>query len=172
MKNSFFLNTIFCLAAAQTTAQNNIEYTQTDLDYANTTVVFKTGNADDLAVLDQLNDDFGMSDVIRIRTAPTKTIEPTVSPKPKILAKNLPARPVGNMVSKIAVAPKKVAATKPSPVAPEVLKEAKIVSVSARTKIVSVKKTTKSPRKTGKLRAFSAKKYRQKGKQQYICYKF
>ncbi len=173
MKNSFCLPAIFCLSAVLLTAQDNIEYTQTDDDYANTTVVFKTGNADDLAVLDQLDADFGMGDVVRIRVAPPKTAASLVSPKPKTATDNLSARSMAIAVATSTVEPQNIAAATPPTVAPaSVLKTVKTVPFAPRTKSVLVKRHTKSPRKSWILRLFSEEKYQQKGKQQYACYKF
>lgn len=72
--------TALLLANTALSAQN-IKETVTDEKYANTTIVYKKGNANDAEILSQLNDSYGMSDVVRIAVAPPK---PAVAPVAKI----------------------------------------------------------------------------------------
>ncbi|MCB0543346.1 MAG: OmpA family protein [Saprospiraceae bacterium] len=66
-----FLAFPLLLSAVCLNAQNEIKYTETDEKYGNTTVVYTDGkNADDAAILSQLDDTYGIGDVIRITTAP------------------------------------------------------------------------------------------------------
>lgn len=69
------------LLASTTLSAQNIKETVTDEKYANTTIVYKKGNANDAEILSQLNDSYGMSDVVRIAVAPPK---PAVAPVTKI----------------------------------------------------------------------------------------
>ncbi len=70
-KNRFALLSL--LFATTLTAQNQIQYTQTDEKHGNTTVVYtKDSNYNDQAILDQLDDSYGVGDVVRIAVAPPK----------------------------------------------------------------------------------------------------
>lgn len=69
------------LSGAEAFAQKNIQSTATDEKFANTTIVYKKGDANDAEILSQLNNSYGMSDVVRIAVAPPK---PAVVPVAKI----------------------------------------------------------------------------------------
>lgn len=62
------------VAIASLSAQKNIQETVTDEKFSNRTIVYKKGNADDAEILAQLNDSYGMSDVVRIAVAPPKPV--------------------------------------------------------------------------------------------------
>ncbi|GAB4498828.1 MAG: hypothetical protein OHK0019_34850 [Saprospiraceae bacterium] len=67
-KNTFALPLLFITTAL--TAQNEIHSTATDYKYGNTTVVYtKDSNYNDEAILSQLNDDYGVGDIVRITVA-------------------------------------------------------------------------------------------------------
>jgi outer membrane protein OmpA-like peptidoglycan-associated protein len=67
-KNAFSL-TLLCAATALS-AQNEIHSTATDVKYGNTTVVYtKDSNYNDQAILAQLDDSYGVGDVVRITVA-------------------------------------------------------------------------------------------------------
>lgn len=69
LKNRFTL--LFVFAAAALMAQNEIQYTQTDEKHGNTTVVYtKDTNYKDMDILAQLDDSYGVGDVVRIAVAP------------------------------------------------------------------------------------------------------
>ena len=71
LKNRFALPFLF--AAAALTAQNDIQYTQTDEKHGNTTVVYaKSASYNDMAILSQLDNSYGVGDVVRIAVAPPK----------------------------------------------------------------------------------------------------
>lgn len=116
------------LLAGTTLSAQNIKETVTDEKYANTTIVYKKGNANDAEILGQLNGSYGMSDVVRIAVAPPK---PAAIPVAKI-EKPTAAATVHTVKSNAMVAPKitvtqpvataqtaKVAAAKPMPPAPQ-----------------------------------------------------
>lgn len=68
-----FKNTLaltFLFAATALTAQNEIHSTATDYKYGNTTVVYtKSSNYNDQAILSQLDNSYGVGDVVRIAVA-------------------------------------------------------------------------------------------------------
>lgn len=67
-KTHFALSLLF--AATALTAQNEIHSTATDVKYGNTTVVYaKSTNYNDQAILSQLDDTYGVGDVVRIAVA-------------------------------------------------------------------------------------------------------
>jgi outer membrane protein OmpA-like peptidoglycan-associated protein len=71
LKNRFALPLMF--AATAISAQNEIQYTQTDEKHGNTTVVYtKSANYNDMSILSQLDDSYGVGDVVRIAVAPPK----------------------------------------------------------------------------------------------------
>ncbi len=103
-KNLFALALLFTATAVS--AQNKIHSTQTDEKHGNTTVVFtKDTNYNDADILAQLDDSYGIGDVVRIAVAEPK------SNNSEMLASNDPAV--------MFAAPKSVQAT-----APRVVKEA------------------------------------------------
>ncbi len=62
------------LVATTATAQNEIHSTQTDEKYGNTTIIYTKGKAaDDSAILAQLDNSYGIGDVIRITEATPAT---------------------------------------------------------------------------------------------------
>lgn len=107
------------LSGAEAFAQKNIQSTATDEKFANTTIVYKKGDANDAEILSQLNNSYGMSDVVRIAVAPPKPavvpvakIEKSVS-VPAAVASNKPATPAQAKTSEpVAVHP--VAAALPA----------------------------------------------------------
>jgi len=118
------------LATATLSAQN-IKETVTDEKYANTTIVYKKGNANDAEILGQLNGSYGMSDVVRIAVAPPKptaipvakiekpstvaavpTVKPNATPAPKVTVAQPSATVVTPPVATVAKAP-----TAPKPAA-------------------------------------------------------
>ena len=67
-KNTFALPLLFTAAAV--TAQNEIHSTATDYKYGNTTVVYtKDSNYNNQAILSQLDNSYGVGDVVRIAVA-------------------------------------------------------------------------------------------------------
>ena len=67
-KNTFALSLLFTATAL--TAQNEIQSTATDFKYGNTTVVYaKDSNYNDQAILSQLDNSYGIGDVVRITVA-------------------------------------------------------------------------------------------------------
>lgn len=67
-KNTFALPLLFTATAM--TAQNEIHSTATDYKYGNTTVVYtKDSNYNDKAILSQLDNTYGVGDVVRITVA-------------------------------------------------------------------------------------------------------
>lgn len=103
------------LATATLSAQN-IKETVTDEKYANTTIVYKKGNANDAEILSQLNGSYGMSDVVRIAVAPPKPAAIPVAKieKPSTAAAVPMVKPNATSAPKVAVAqPSATAATPP-----------------------------------------------------------
>jgi len=83
-KNTFALPLLF--AASALTAQNEIHSTATDHKFGNTTVVYtKDSNYNDNAILSQLDNSYGVGDVVRIAVA-----EPN-QPVPEMFASDDPA---------------------------------------------------------------------------------
>jgi len=108
------------LLGAEAIAQKNIQSTVTDEKFANTTIVYKKGDANDAEILSQLNNSYGMSDVVRIAVAPPK---PAVVPVAKIeksvsataaVASNKPVTPAQAKTSESVAISHPVAATLPA----------------------------------------------------------
>ena len=110
------------LLAGATLSAQNIKETVTDEKYANTTIVYKKGNANDAEILGQLNGSYGMSDVVRIAVAPPK---PAAIPVAKIekpstaatvhsVRPNAVAAPKMPTTQPVATAPAKPVATAPT----------------------------------------------------------
>ena len=135
--------TALLLAATQLSAQN-IKETVTDEKYANTTIVYKKGNANDAEILGQLNGSYGMSDVVRIAVAPPKpaaipvakiekptatatvhSVRPNAVAAPKMPTTQpvaaAPAKPVASAATAKVAAAAKPAAAKPLPPAPQAI---------------------------------------------------
>lgn len=73
MKSQQFLLTALLIAVATTlNAQKPIKGTATDENYAYTTVVYKDSSATDQQVLEQMDENLGIGDVVRITVAPPK----------------------------------------------------------------------------------------------------
>jgi hypothetical protein len=74
-----------CSAISQVRAQKVIRGTNTDVKYANTTVVYKDSTATDNSVLTQLdNESLGVGDVVRITTPPPKPKPAPAVPTPVV----------------------------------------------------------------------------------------
>ncbi len=126
--------TALLLAATQLSAQN-IKETVTDEKYANTTIVYKKGNANDAEILGQLNGSYGMSDVVRIAVAPPK---PAAIPVAKI--EKPTATATVHSVRPNAVAAPKMPTTQPVAAAP-----AKPVASAATAKVAAAKPAAAKP---------------------------
>lgn len=121
-KNLFALPLLF--AATALTAQNEIQSTQTDEKHGNMTVVYtKNSKVNDADILKQLDDSYGIGDVVRITVAPPKqaTSEMVASNDPAVMF----------------AAPKSVPATTPKPVVKSTPKKVEMPA------IVEVKKVAK-----------------------------
>lgn len=116
-KNLLALTLLF--TATGLSAQNQIQSTQTDEKHGNTTVVYtKDANYNDQAILAQLDNSYGIGDVVRIAVAPPKpeASEMLASNDPAVMfaaPKSVPAT-TPKFVAK--AAPKKVEAVKVAPV--------------------------------------------------------
>ncbi len=120
-KNRFTL--LFVLAAGTLSAQNQIQSTETDEKFGNTTVVYtKDSNYQDQAILAQLDNSYGVGDVVRIAIAEPKPAasEMFASDDPAV-AFAAAAKPAPKTTPKVVmVAPKKVEVLEtpaPAPVA-------------------------------------------------------
>ncbi len=140
--NPQFIAAAALLLAGTTLSAQNIKETVTDEKYANTTIVYKKGNANDAEILGQLNGSYGMSDVVRIAVAPPKpaaipvakiekpttaatvhSVRPNAVAAPKLIATQpiatAPTKPVATTSTAKVAATAKPAAAKPLPTAPQ-----------------------------------------------------
>ena len=120
------------MLAGTTLSAQNIKETVTDEKYANTTIVYKKGNANDAEILGQLNGSYGMSDVVRIAVAPPK---PAAIPVAKI--EKPTAAATVQSVRPNAVAAPKLTTTQPVATAP-----AKPVATTSTAKVATTAKPT------------------------------
>lgn len=105
-KNTFALPFLF--AATALTAQNEIHSTATDHQFGNTTVVYaKTNNYNDQAILSQLDNSYGVGDVVRI------TVAQPNQPTSDMLASDNPAMAFVTPKSVPTAAPKVVVMASP-----------------------------------------------------------
>lgn len=115
-KNLFVL--AFLFTATAMSAQNQIQSTQTDEKHGNTTVVYtKDSNYNDQDILAQLDDSYGIGDVVRIAVAEPKpnTSDMLASNDPAVMfttPKSVPAA----TPKVVKETPKKVEAVKVAPV--------------------------------------------------------
>jgi outer membrane protein OmpA-like peptidoglycan-associated protein len=141
LKNHLALVAVF--AATALTAQNQIQYTQTDEKHGNTTVVYtKDTNYNDMDILAQLDDSYGVGDVVRIAVAPKRTAEMFASDDAALMfaASSKPvqkepeynlAKPVSQKVE-VAEMPKK-----------EVVESAPVVKTTKQTAVIGSKTVKK-----------------------------
>ena len=120
-KSTFALPLLFTATAM--TAQNEIHSTATDYKYGNTTVVYtKDSNYNDEAILSQLDNSYGVGDVVRITVAQPNqpASEMLASDDPAVMFATPKAAPTTTpkvvMASPRKVEPLAVKATVPAPV--------------------------------------------------------
>ncbi|HRI60408.1 MAG TPA: OmpA family protein [Saprospiraceae bacterium] len=129
-KNTFALPLLFTAAAV--TAQNEIHSTATDQKYGNTTVVYtKDSNYNDQAILSQLDDSYGVGDVVRIAVA-----EPN-QPATEMLASDDPAVMFAVPKSVPAATPKTVVMASPKKAETVVVKAPVIAPVETPKKVAA-----------------------------------
>lgn len=108
-KNYLALPILF--AATALAAQNEIQSTQTDEKHGNMTVVYtKDSNVNDAAILAQLDNSYGIGDVVRITVAPPKqkTSEMVASNDPAVMFAAPKSVPAATPKTVVKSTPKKV----------------------------------------------------------------
>jgi outer membrane protein OmpA-like peptidoglycan-associated protein len=141
LKNRFVLIALFATTALS--AQNQIQYTRTDEKYGNTTVVYtKDSNYNDMDILSQLDDSYGVGDVVRIAVAPKQNTEMLASDDASLMfaaakpAQKEPAyslaKPVPQKKTEVVETPKK-----------EVAASAPVVKTTKQTAVIGTKTVKK-----------------------------
>ncbi len=135
-----FKNLFACsllLSATVASAQNEIQSTRTDDKYGNTTVIYTKGKpADDMAILAQLDDSYGIGDVIRITeaTPQSNTSQMVASTDDAMMFASEKKAPVYKPASKTVVVKTTPKAVQPEkkPVAEPVVVKQKVTAPVAR----------------------------------------
>jgi hypothetical protein len=160
-------------------AQAQIIGKSTDLNYFNTTIIYKKGDLKDAEILQKVKNDYGLGDIIRIADAPPKPGAELVNQAPQRSATFITvSKPVSPPVK--TVIPKTV---KASPIQEktvinspekEELKQIKTFSPIKTTAQMgfNAAKTTKKKSGTSKIRYKAPRKTKKGGKQRYGCPKF
>lgn len=196
LKTNLAASALLILGSVNLQAQ--IVASTVDQNYANTTVIYTRQTGNDQAILNQLNDDYGLGDMVRITEAPEMTEKSLANVAPA--QQNVATQQKKVIVAAAPVAPKptQISQPAPKPAGPKAVSKqtgptesAKYIAVEQKTELkagttaTSVKKVTttnsahkaKSVRKSKKSKRdfdLFKRKYKNKkpGKQRYGCPKF
>lgn len=161
-------------------AQAQIVGQSTDTNYYNTTIIYKKGEMKDTEILRNVENDFGMGDVIRIADAPPKPKVEPINKAPQRVAtvsnlnKSNDTQAVKVAAPQVRVQTKAPALNVAVSPAKEEIKQTPAAYQSVRT-VHTVSKSNSSVKKSRTsttVRYKAPKKTKRHGKQRYSCPKF
>jgi hypothetical protein len=159
--------------------QAQITGKSTDLNYFNTTIIYKKGDLKDAEILQKVKNDYGLGDIIRIADAPPKPGAELVNQAPKRSATfitvskpvSLPVKTAVPKTVKASLIQEKTVINSPEKEELKQIKTFAPIKMTAQTGFKAAK-ITKKKSGTSKIRYKAPRKTKKGGKQRYGCPKF